>query len=138
MLITRLQKAKNQAVAEMLTNLDPCRSKHLCWAWPRYKSPTGYGTIIFDGFKFAVHRLSFEHFKGVIPKGLHVMHECDNRACFNPDHLFLGTHQDNMGDRKRKNAMARLAAEKSMDKKPPQSADEIRREMLAWLERKRA
>jgi hypothetical protein len=33
------------------------------------------------------------------PGDLHVLHSCEHRDCFNPDHLHLGTHQDNMAER---------------------------------------
>ncbi len=44
------------------------------------------------------HRVSFKVFNGKIPKGKVVMHTCDNGPCFNPEHLSIGTHQDNMVD----------------------------------------
>jgi hypothetical protein len=94
--------AENKALREFFYHHNPCRSATQCWEWPSYRDPKGYGCIIFDGFKFSVHRLSFQHYKGRIPKGFVVMHECDNPACFNPDHLYLGTQKENVHDMVRK------------------------------------
>ena len=51
---------------------------------------------------FKVHRFSYEHFVGPVPKGKLVCHTCDVRSCCNPDHLFPGTQADNMQDMVRK------------------------------------
>jgi hypothetical protein len=56
------------------------------------------------------HRVSYMLYKGEIPQGLLVCHRCDNTLCVNPDHLFVGTHQDNMTDCKLKNRISRRSA----------------------------
>ncbi len=51
----------------------------------------------------SVHRLASGLANGPIPKGLFVLHRCDNPRCCNPDHLFLGAHSENMADMSRRN-----------------------------------
>lgn len=73
-----------------------------CWLWIGAKNNTNYGYIrVGDKMKNA-HRVSWEITNGPIPKDLFVLHKCDNPSCVRPDHLFLGTHQDNMTDKKSK------------------------------------
>lgn len=72
-----------------------------CWEWRAYVHPTGYGQIGLGSAKQGVchtHRVSWMLTHGEIPKGLLVMHKCDNRLCVNPAHLRLGTHKDNTQD----------------------------------------
>ncbi len=70
-----------------------------CWLWLNRVNGAGYGDI---GAGKSAHRASYSAFVGPIPAGIHVLHKCDQPSCVNPDHLFLGTQQDNMDDRSRK------------------------------------
>lgn len=69
-----------------------------CWEWVAAIGRDGYGAINFEGRVWKAHRLSYEVFRGPIPKDLHMCHKCDNKKCINPDHLFPGTRFDNMQD----------------------------------------
>lgn len=80
-----------------------------CWNWTGWKHRSGHGYVGSgtSGRNVQCHRVSWKLFKGVIPKGLCVLHKCDNPACVNPSHLFLGTQQDNMRDMNTKDRHAK-------------------------------
>jgi hypothetical protein len=80
---------------------------NVCWPWQAHRNWCGYGRFSLYGL-FGVQRLVLAHrfcyqlSYGEIPKGMQVLHKCDNPPCCNPFHLFLGTQQDNIADMTRK------------------------------------
>lgn len=74
-----------------------------CLEWQFSLTSTGYGQIRVGRRSLKVHRYAWEQLKGPIPKGMSVCHKCDNPLCLNIEHLFLGSHTDNMRDMFSKN-----------------------------------
>lgn len=99
-----------------------------CWEWQGYRSRKGYGEIKVDGRMEKAHRQAFLLRRGPIPQGMHVLHRCDNPPCVNPDHLFLGTNDDNVADRTAKGRSARnVGAAASTAKLTEDDVRQIRR-----------
>lgn len=73
-----------------------------CVIWTGMLTSQGYGKTTVNYKTKMAHRAVWEHRFGEIPSGLFLLHKCDNPACVNLDHLFLGTQMDNMTDMRKK------------------------------------
>jgi len=72
-----------------------------CWHWlkaSRKRRKHKYGQISINGKHVSAHRFSYELHRGNVIDDLMVLHTCDNPICVNPEHLYLGNHQQNMND----------------------------------------
>lgn len=97
-----------------------------CWTWTA-ATRNGYGAIGAvrignTSYLAYAHRVSWHLAHGPIVGGLHVLHRCDNKRCVRPDHLFLGTHDDNMRDAAAKGLMAGWSRRKGAKRAIAQSA----------------
>lgn len=105
-----------------------------CWIWTAGTRPNGKGIPYprhwtDSGKSIGAHRFSFEIVCGPIPKSMYVCHKCDMPLCVNPDHLFVGTHHDNMKDMvtKKRSFTGRGEDKKGRAKLTNQQADQIRK-----------
>jgi hypothetical protein len=92
-----------------------------CWLWTESVDKDGYGRIRGGDGHVRAHRYSYALHYGPIPNNLWVLHRCDNPRCVRPDHLFLGTAQDNADDRTNKGRSAtgdRNASRKYPNRRP--------------------
>lgn len=88
-------KAKDRFLSKVKIPIN----KKDCWIWNACTKPDGYGLFVYKK-KIRAHRFSYMLFIGDIPKNKMVCHKCDIRNCVNPKHLWLGTHKQNMRDKK--------------------------------------
>jgi len=113
-----------------------------CWEWLASKDKDGYGRFFLEGKNVSAHRYSYKLVNGIIGEGLCICHKCDNPKCVNPNHLFLGTHTDNMKDKVKKgrargnhigelNTSAKLTSEKVLEIRQKYSTNNYTQQKLA-------
>lgn len=99
-------KARNRRGISLLERLEASSVPEPntgCVLWTGRINKYGYGVARdYDSRMRLAHRLSWSQHNGPIPDGMLICHKCDTRACINPDHLFLGSHADNIHDMIRK------------------------------------
>ncbi len=101
-----------------------------CKEWQGRIDRLGYGRRPgARGVTKLMHRVAWEEANGPIPKGMHVLHMCDNRKCYEVSHLWLGTHADNMADMARK---GRVGSRKGEAHHAATITEEVARE-IKWL-----
>ncbi len=78
-----------------------------CWLWLGARSSAGYGQVYVNGRVEYAHRVAWERAHGhPVPPGHHILHTCDTPPCVRPEHLFIGTHAENMLDKASKGRAA--------------------------------
>lgn len=87
--------------------------KGKCWEWSGYRRKDGYANFWIGDKVFLAHRVSYMLTNGQVDQGLKVCHKCDNRACVNPSHLWVGTQKENMQDCKKKGRLKNPETEKT-------------------------
>jgi len=94
-----------------------------CWEWQNARDKDGYGVYSEHNEKVIAHRFAYKKFVGEIPDGAFVLHNCDNPPCVNPEHLRVGTHEDNMQDAKERTDT--FSTEKQREKKRKLSKEQV-------------
>ena len=87
------------SVCERFTKFVGEPTENGCWPWLGTRQKSGHGYFSYNSYPIQAYRMSWILVNGPIPNNLHILHSCDNGWCVNPDHLHLGTHQDNMKEK---------------------------------------
>lgn len=94
---------KLRALARFMTKIDDSNGTG-CWEWTGSIYSSGYGQFYYGEIngkekQGKAHKAAWILLRGPVAEGMQVLHKCHNRRCCNPNHLYLGTHMDNMKDR---------------------------------------
>lgn len=92
-----------QAIKSFWNRVIITANDNQCWLWKGAFDNKGYGNKYWNGKFRKAHQVAWILPNYVIPRGMEICHSCDNPACVNPKHLFLGTRQDNVDDMVAKN-----------------------------------
>lgn len=85
-----------------------------CWLWTAGVDRDGYGRMCINKSAALAHRISAEIHGILIDSSMNVCHKCDVPSCVNPDHLFVGTHKENMMDRDKKGRVSAKLTKKQV------------------------
>lgn len=95
--------------AKFWAYVDKSAGEEACWPWLRGFFEQGYGCVVWGTETRGAHTVAYELENGRVPKGVCVLHSCDNRPCCNPKHLSAGSKADNAADAKSKDRHTRGA-----------------------------
>ena len=103
-----------------------------CWEWQGAKATSGHGRVMAEGKVWWVHRLAYESSKGSLPEwsfDAEVQHSCNNPACCNPLHLWLGTRKDNAKTAGEQGTLSRKGTVNGNSKLTPEIVIAIRKDL---------